>query len=55
VPASFLPALMGLTIIVTGNRYFIDAVPGGIVSVLALIPWVLPHHRGQEPYGLQSV
>ncbi len=50
-----LPVLMGLTIIVTGNHYVIDAVAGGIVSALALIPWVLPRRREQEPYELQSV
>lgn len=35
-----LPALMGLTIIVTGNHYVIDAIVGGAVALVALVPWL---------------
>lgn len=37
-----LPLLMGLTIIVTGNHYVVDAVAGGALSLCALAPWALP-------------
>ena len=51
-----LPVLMGLTIIVTGNHYVIDAIVGGVVCLLALVPWALPRRRvEQEPHGLQEV
>jgi membrane-associated phospholipid phosphatase len=50
-----LPALMGLTIVVTGNHYFIDAIAGGAVSLLALVPWVIPRRREQRrPWQLQK-
>ncbi|MBN1632349.1 MAG: phosphatase PAP2 family protein [Thermoleophilia bacterium] len=42
-----LPALMGLTIIVTGNHYVIDAIVGGAVCLVALLPWIRPRHRAQ--------
>ncbi len=55
VLALCLPALMGLTIIVTGNHYFVDAIAGGAVCVLALVPWIVPR-RGerQHPWQLQK-
>jgi len=36
-----LPLLMGLTIIVTGNHYVLDAIVGGAVSLLGLVPSTL--------------
>ena len=51
-----LPVLMGLTIIVTGNHYVIDAIVGGVVCMLALVPWTLPWRRvGREPHDVQEV
>jgi hypothetical protein len=51
-----LPVLMGLTIIVTGNHYVIDAIVGGLVCLLALVPWTLPRRRAErEPRELQGV
>jgi hypothetical protein len=50
-----LPAVMGLTIIVTGNHYVIDAVVGGAICMLALVPWALPRrHAESEQYELQG-
>ncbi len=51
-----LPLIMGLTIIVTGNHYVIDAIVGGVVCLLALAPWALPWRREEgKPRGLQEV
>lgn len=56
VLAFSLPLLMGLTIIVTGNHYVIDAIVGGVICILALVPWTLPRRRVEgEPRGLQEV
>jgi membrane-associated phospholipid phosphatase len=51
-----LPLLMGLTIIVTGNHYVVDAVVGGILCLLALVPVTLQlRHSEQEPCGVEGV
>ena len=51
-----LPVIMGLTIIVTGNHYVVDAVAGGVLCLLALVPGVLQRRRSeQEPPALQKV
>ena len=53
--AMCVPALMGLTIIVTGNHYLVDAIAGGAVCLLALAPWILPRRREQRnPWQLQK-
>jgi membrane-associated phospholipid phosphatase len=50
-----LPILMGLTIIVTGNHYVLDAVAGGVLCLLVLVPSVVRLHRlKQQPSGLQD-
>ena len=49
-----LPLIMGLTIIITGNHYVVDAVVGGAVCLLALVPSALRRRRTeQEPHELQ--
>ena len=51
-----LPVIMGLTIIVTGNHYVVDAVAGGVLCLLALVPGVLRQRRSEhEPPALQKV
>lgn len=50
-PALALPVVMGLTIIVTGNHYVLDALVGGAVSLLGLAPWALERRsaHGRRP------
>lgn len=43
-----LPLVMGLTIIVTGNHYVVDAIVGGAISLLALTPWALHRQRPMQ-------
>jgi membrane-associated phospholipid phosphatase len=51
-----LPVVMGLTIIVTGNHYVVDAVAGGAVCLLALVPCTLQRRRSErEPPELQKI
>ena len=51
-----IPMVMGLTIIVTGNHYVVDAIAGGALSLLALVPWALQRRRPeQQEYELQQV
>ncbi|MGI5940043.1 MAG: phosphatase PAP2 family protein [Thermoleophilia bacterium] len=49
-----LPLVMGLTIIVTGNHYVVDAIVGGAISLFALTPWALRrrHSVQEEPKPL---
>jgi membrane-associated phospholipid phosphatase len=54
--ALLLPALMGLTIIVTGNHFVLDAIVGGVVSLVALAPVIIQRrHPEKKPYQLQRV
>ena len=51
-----LPLVMGLTIMVTGNHYTVDAIVGGALALFALIPWILQRRRTEkQPYELQRV
>lgn len=43
-----LPLVMGLTIIVTGNHYVVDAIAGGAISLFALVPWALQRRRPER-------
>ena len=51
-----LPLIMGLTIIVTGNHYIVDAMAGGALALFALVPWKLQRRRSEkEPLELRQV
>lgn len=51
-----LPLVTGLTIIVTGNHYVVDAIVGGALCLFVLLPWALPRRRSeQRPPELQKV
>jgi hypothetical protein len=51
-----LPLVMGLTIMVTGNHYTVDAIVGGALALFSLTPWILQRRRiEKEPYELQRV
>ena len=50
-----LPLLMGLTIIVTGNHYVVDALVGGGLCLIALLPWLIQRrHPWRRPWELQK-
>jgi hypothetical protein len=51
-----VPAVMGLTIVVTGNHYILDAVAGGAICLVALAIVALPSRwPARKPYELQRV
>lgn len=51
-----LPLVMGLTIIVTGNHYVVDAIVGGALCLFGLVPWALQRRRSeQQEHELQQV
>jgi hypothetical protein len=43
-----LPLVMGLTIIITGNHYVVDAIVGGALCLSALAPWALQRRRSEQ-------
>jgi hypothetical protein len=45
---ALIPLLMGLTIIVTGNHYVVDAFVGGAICLLVLVPFAFPRRVQPE-------
>lgn len=44
-----LPLVMGVTIIVTGNHYVIDAIVGGLLCLVCFVPWRIQLRHAQRP------